>query len=266
MKTKKALAHPVEGDLSALRKRVLRRREYLDLLEVELANTQAIIREFTRLYELRIRPLEQEQLRLSRLVEELTADLKPPSNGWRGRGAPPRSNGSAEEHSEAGPLPRKKGAAPKDAQYERKVRELFRRLAKRYHPDLTKDAENKQRCEEIMAEINRAYQAKDLETLEALAKSHGRAGRGATGPGAELARLTLELRQLDAMVFELENTIRQLDLSPAIQLQSEARGDRTSRRDALADMEADFRTRISDLQEQLIGLGVEIGEDSVSKI
>ncbi|MEX2162182.1 MAG: hypothetical protein WD751_09745 [Anaerolineales bacterium] len=255
MKTKKSLAFPANGDLGALRNRVTRRREYLDLLETELSNTQAIIREFASLYEKRIRPLENEQKRLHSMLEELTADLKPPVSDWRGRGR----RGHPETAAEGPDTPRqKKKTAAKDAQYERKVRELFRRLAKQYHPDLAQDAKAKEECEELMAEINRAYQAKDLEALEALANSRAAGNRSSNAPEAELARLKLELRQLDAMIFEVEQTIRELDLSPAMQLQSESRGDRPGRRDVLADMEADYRARIGDLREQLIDLGVEL--------
>ncbi|MEX1249039.1 MAG: hypothetical protein WEA61_11230 [Anaerolineales bacterium] len=257
MKKKKSLAYPANGDLSALRNRVMRRREYLDLLETELANTRAIVQEFTRLYEERIRPLDNEQKRLSRLLDQLTADQKPPASGWRGRGPRPRQ-AAPNGNQEADPFPKKKPSTNKDAQYERKVRELFRRLAKQYHPDLAQDAESKERCEKVMAEINRAYQAKDLEMLQALANCQAKGHRSSKLPEAEWARLKLELRQLDAMIFEIEQTIRELDLSPAMQMQSETRGERPGRHDVLAEMEADYRTRISELQEQLLGLGMEI--------
>ena len=257
MKKKPTLPTPVTAGLEPLRARVQRRREYLELLEVELANTRAIVQEFTRLYSERITPLENEQTRLRQRLDDLTADLAPPPSGWRGRGRGSRPAPGVNGHNESEPRPKEKPPAPKDANYERKVRDLFRRLAKQYHPDLAQDADEKQRHAEIMAEINNAYMAKDLAALETLAVSQVGPEVFSNLPEAELARLTVELRQLDAQVFEVEHTIRQLDLSPAMQMQSDLRSERGGRRDLLTEMEAEYRERIDALREQLMGMGVE---------
>jgi hypothetical protein len=44
MSKKKSLISPLEAELSALRDKVARRREYMDLLEVELTNTRSALR------------------------------------------------------------------------------------------------------------------------------------------------------------------------------------------------------------------------------
>lgn len=260
-KPQKSISLQVDDELEAIRARVLRRREYLDLLETELTNTRAIIQEFTQLYNERVAPLEREQKRLSQLLEKWAADLAPPANGWHGRGGAPKAaspNGRKKEPEP--PRVEKKRRQNADPGYERKVRDLFRQLAKQYHPDLAQEGEDKKQFEEIMAEINQAYMAKDLRALEAFAQAHGISkprGRSRL-PSAELARLRLELRQLDAMIFEIEQTIRELDLSPAMQMRGDANDGRPHRRDVLREMEADYRSRIEDLREQLMALGVEI--------
>jgi hypothetical protein len=258
-KIKPTLPTPATPGLEPLRARVQRRREYLALLEVELTNTRAVVQEFTQLYNERITPLELKQARLRKLLEELTADLAPPPNGWRGRGRGRRPGPAAESNGrkESEQLQKEKPAAPRDADYERKVRDLFRRLAKQYHPDLAQDEDEKQRHALVMSEINQAYMAKDLEALETLAASQAAPKAYSNLPEAELARLSLELRQLDAQVFEVEQTIRDLDLSPAMQMHTDIRGERSGRRDVLAEMEVEYRGRISDLRERLMGLGME---------
>jgi len=166
------------------------------------------------------------------------------------------------EQQEQPPIEKKKRAQNLDPDYERKVRDLFRRLAKQYHPDLAQEGEDKKQFEEIMAEINQAYMAKDLKALETFVEAHGDSklrGRSRL-PGAELARLKLELRQLDAMIFEIEQTIRELDLSPAMQMRGDANDGRPHRRDILREMEADYLAKIADLREQLLALGLEIEE------
>ncbi len=252
----------VDADLAATRARVQRRREYLDLLETELTNTRAIIQEFTQLYNQRVAPLEREQKRLSQLLKKWAVDLAPPANGWQGRGKQAQKQTNPNGHrekQESTRVEKKKRAHNPDPDYERKVRDLFRRLAKQYHPDLVQEGEDKKQFEKIMAEINQAYMAKDLKALETFAQAHvdGKSRGHSRLPSAELARLKLELRQLDAMIFEIEQTIRELDLSPAMQLRGDSDDGHPHRRDVLREMEADFQTRIDDLREQLMGLGVD---------
>ncbi len=59
------------------------------------------------------------------------------------------------------------------------------------------------------------------------------------------------------MIFEIEQTIRELDLSPAMQMRGDANDARPHRRDILREMETDYRSRINDLREQLMGLGLD---------
>ena len=262
-KSKKSAALQVDAEIQAVRARVLRRREYLELLETELSNTRAIVQEFTQLYTERIGPLEKEQKRLSQLLEQWSVDLAPPANGWHGRGKRTQKQANPNgHHHEQDPIEKKKRARQVDPDYERKVRDLFRRLAKRYHPDLAQKGEDKKQFEKLMSEINQAYMAKDLKALEALAQANSPSANGGSRlPAAELARLKLELRQLDAMIFEIEQTIRELDLSPAMQMRGDANDGRPHRRDILREMEADYRARISDLREQLIALGIDVDSD-----
>ena len=48
------------------------------------------------------------------------------------------------------------------------LQNLYRKLAKRYHPDKTIDAKEQHRREQLMPLINRAYQEQDIQTLERL--------------------------------------------------------------------------------------------------
>jgi hypothetical protein len=265
MSKKKSLVSPLEAELSALRDKVARRREYMDLLELELGNTRAALQEFTDLYNGRIGPLEQRQQQLQQMLEQMMADQAPPGNDWRGKKHEQqrrtKTNGNAHgyESQQDKPFTKRQPSPPPDPDYERKVRDLFRRLAKQYHPDVATDEEQKKRHEEIMSEINQAYSAKNLDALELLAKSRGmEAAEPAKTPAAELDRLETELRQLEMMIFDIERTIRELDLSPAMQMRSELKADQEDGRDSLRELERELRTRIAVLQEQLLALGADL--------
>lgn len=269
-KTTSSLISPLQAELESLRAKLARRREYMDLLELELTNTRGALQEFTDLYNHRIGPLEAHQQRLQRQLEELTADQAPPSNDWRGArrgpgrfGAAPAPEGETQEPE--GDLPFRKRAAPtsQDVNHERRVRDLFRRLAKRYHPDVAQDDEQRKWHEEIMAEVNQAYSAKNLQALEALDRRMELEMDISPTPAVELARLTVELRQLETLIFDMEQTIRDLDLSPAMQMRTELRTDQEDGRDTLAALEREMRSRIAALEEQVLVLGGELAENEV---
>jgi hypothetical protein len=76
---------------------------------------------------------------------------------------------SFDEYLEARRKPANEPIKPlKPAVNEDEVRTLYRKLARKYHPDTTTDPEEKARLSVVMARINAAYSAKDAETLRAL--------------------------------------------------------------------------------------------------
>jgi peptidoglycan hydrolase CwlO-like protein len=255
----KKLTQVGQEELAALRAKVAHRREYLGILEMELFNTRAALQEFTAEYNARLGDLEAEYQRLESLMdaafEEEEAARQKPGASPNGRAYSKKARGSHRQRPrhKASRLPR-----AKDPEYERKIRELFRNLAKRFHPDLASEPDEKEQREQIMAKINAAYTARDLGALESLAKDYAAQVNGNSGePAAEFAHLKVELRHLEAMIFELEHTIRELDLSPAWQLRSEVNSERLAGRDMLGDMELNIKERIAELREHLLDLGVE---------
>jgi hypothetical protein len=60
------------------------------------------------------------------------------------------------------------------------------------------------------------------------------------------------------MIFDIERTIRELDLSPAMQMRSELRADQEDGRDSLSELEAELKARIAVLREQLLALGADL--------
>lgn len=268
-----SLTSPLQAELDSLRAKVARRHEYIELLEVELGNTRGALLEFTARYNQRIGPLEAELQRLQRQLDVLTADQAPPANDWRGARGHSAPTGAGRRSTVEGgqppaeDIPFKKHAAPSshDVNYERRVRDLFRRLAKRYHPDLAHSEEQKKWHEEIMAEVNQAYSAKNLRALEALEQRRRLEGELGASPAAELARLSVELRQLEGMIFDMEQTIRELDLSPAMQMRSELKADQEEGRDTLAALEREMRSRIAALEEQVLVHGGDVGRPADSQ-
>ena len=251
-----------DAELTRLRMRLNQKREYIAILELELFNTRAALHEFSVKYNQRILPLEMRLRTLRRILYETleaqqdNGDIDPEdfsepeepeftyqeqdSNGWR------KINKN-----------KKKKGSPKQ---EEEIRNLFRELAKRFHPDLTNDPEEKKWREDIMTKVNQAYANRDLKTLKAIAEQPDRPVHSTMQTlEKEIENLKAELKRLDSVIADLKARIKHLEESPAWQLKMEARMQRRSGSDLLTEMAKKLEERIDDLEERLIVMGIDLG-------
>lgn len=101
------------------------------------------------------------------------------------------------------------------------LKSLFRELAKRIHPDLAKNAEDRDHRTRLMVEANRAYGAGDAEELRRILDHyHGdRDSDVGEGVGAELIRIirqTSQMRQRLARIDYELSMLRQSELAASI--------------------------------------------------
>ncbi len=257
-----------DDELTRLRIRLNKKREYIAILELELFNTRAALYDYQILYNQHILPIEETLQKLRRyLYEALNAK---------------RSNGSSEEKPDfsepeeeeftyqdrAEEEWRKVGKEnkAKDPHTEEKIRKLFHELAKRFHPDLTTDPEEKKYRQEVMTKVNQAYSKRDLKALQALAEQPDRpAPSSIQSKEDEIASIKAELFRLDGVIAELKASIHHLEESPAMKLMLEARMQRRNGKDLLTEMENKLKEQVADLQEHLIVLGVKFEEDLSSE-
>lgn len=254
----KNLTTKTHEELQALRAKVAHRREYLDILELELFNTRAMLQEFTNVYNQRISPLEHEYQRLEQLLErEIDYSDRPPADRKQQKGQQASGAGNGKGPQPPPNTKYSKKMISRDPEFEQQIRELFHNLAKRFHPDLAGAEDDKAQREKIMAQINEAYTTRDLGTLQSLATMARATANGNSGPAAELASLKIELRNLEAMIFEVEHTIREIDNSPAMQMRTDMNIETQSGRDLMADLESSLRERIQELRGHLLDLGLD---------
>jgi chromosome segregation ATPase len=92
------------------------------------------------------------------------------------------------------------------------LRRIYRELAKRFHPDLATNLEERERREAIMLRINDAYGQRNLAALEAIAREaeHDDPGFGFRPIVERLAWASLELVRLDGAITQIENQISTL--------------------------------------------------------
>ncbi|HKJ26674.1 MAG TPA: hypothetical protein VJ965_03465, partial [Anaerolineales bacterium] len=264
----KSLQSTQDAEITMLRVRLNKKREYIAILELELFNTRVNLHEFMVLYQDRVGHLEEylRSLRL-RLYQELESQRGPMDE-------PPDDFGEDAEEEEEFTYSEKDENngwrtinKPKKSKYspkmEEQIKTLFRELARRFHPDLTSDPKEKKWRQEIMTRVNQAYANRDLKALRSLAEQPD---RPIDSPNQtreqEITALKAELKRLDGVIKDLKSRIRHLEESPAWQLKMEARLKRKSGADLLTELENKIKEQIDDLEERLIVLGVDISEIS----
>lgn len=138
------------------------------------------------------------------------------------------------------------------------LKQLYRQLARRFHPDLARDDAERERRTEAMTLINAAYASGDRRALEAMALH-----ADAVDAGTPLAVLRLEqLHQaadaLTRQVEMLEAERAALDASDLMALKRDVRQAKLQGRDILGDLagrlDAEYRqamNRLDDLRRQL---------------
>lgn len=269
----KSLQSTADAELLRLRMRLNKKREYIAILELELFNTRVALHEFMVIYQERISPLERQVRSLRRklykiLEAQREEDEAPPSgfdpgNGFDQEENPdePKINFDEKENGNGWRKVGKRKRKTHSPKMEEQIRDLFRELARRFHPDLTNDPEEKKWRQEVMTRVNQAYTNRDLKALRALAQQPD---RPIDSPDQtkeqEVKALKRELKRLDGVIGDLKARIFHLEESPAWHLKMEARMKRKSGRNLLSEMERKFFDQIADLEERLIILGVDIEE------
>lgn len=145
-------------------------------------------------------------------------------------------------------------AKPK-ATNEDELRLVYRRLARRFHPDTATDPDEKARLTIIMAQINAAYRARNLDELLALE------GQGKSKPAPpQVEPLALEptyydwlriAEQLDGEIALVQSMHKMLLNSPLMALKIEASLARQRGKDLLRDTANRVREEIVAARETL---------------
>lgn len=203
----------IKVQVAALEAEVEQQQAELADLEAELLDLNRELAEFRRRYDRIVGPVsarldavkaaitEIEEERRRTWTDHPLGDYNPLPSEW----VPPPDYVPVEEQyrqtwkvppplDEPPDSPVSAAPKPKSGANDREtaIKRLFRQLARRYHPDLTTDPVDRHYRNKLMARINEAYNARDLEALQALA-----AQPASVDPEEPLAALRLkELHQI----------------------------------------------------------------------
>ena len=133
------------------------------------------------------------------------------------------------------------------------LKELYRNLAKRVHPDLATDNEDRQRRTRMMAEVNAAYYSGDEAKLQAIFHGWEYSPDNIQGEtiGAELVRMIRKIAQVEERLAAIDAEIARINTSDSMQLKNKVEAAENEGRDLLSEMAAQLEVEITHKQKQL---------------
>ena len=250
-------------DLNQLEAEVQTLREQLAQLEQERADLRLELNEFAALYEQRVGALEADllatrlhieeyklrieliQLRGKRLSpSQLEAEVDYRLHDQRDQSDEKRRR--VEQARSAAPAPALDRATQLD------LKQLYRELAKRTHPDLAVDDADRRQRSHSMVIVNEAYVQRDADTLRQLLRKLD-AGHAtlAEDPAQREARLRLEYAHLREAILHAKIDTAEMNQGALMKLKLEHAVAQSRRRDVFQEVEQQLSTQLMVAQAEL---------------
>lgn len=148
---------------------------------------------------------------------------------------------------------KKKNQLPeKEAKY---FQNLYRKLAKRFHPDKAEHPDEQDRHEQLMPLINRAYEEQDLLILERLNIGETDITEQTEQTHKEKReQLHKDLRNLNRIMSELRSEINRVKAGRTYQLKQQVENAEKNGNDLLSTLAADLKRKVKSSKKQLTNL------------
>lgn len=128
---------------------------------------------------------------------------------------------------------------------EKKLQSLYRKLAKRFHPDKSKQEKEHIHSEQLMPLINRAYREQDIKILERLSIGDiDLAEQSEDSFPKKRERLHIELRNLNRATSELRSEINRVKAGRTYRLMEQVENSNETESDPLSTLAADLKRKV----------------------
>jgi len=136
------------------------------------------------------------------------------------------------------------------------LKKLYREVAKRIHPDLATDEEERARRQQLMAEANQAYEEGDEERLKDILREWESSPESVKGEGigTDLVRIIRKIAQVEERFRTIEIEITQLKGSDLCKLKTKVEEAEKEKRNLLIEMANQLDKQIADASEHLAGV------------
>lgn len=234
--------------------------------EAQLADQLATINAFEFKLRAKLEPLTRRLAKIEQEVAELRRELRhleddwlfsridsdepEPVGGWRfSREESAAASGDYRYRSEAVQPPEE----PLAAELLAEIKQLYRQLARRFHPDLALNETDRAYRTGIMMAINAAYTAGDLERLKALAHEPDSISQAPATDQALAEALLREVERCRRRLQEIAREMRKLEQHESARIMQRVERAATVGRDYLSEMARDLQLQINEkIAEQVI--------------
>ena len=133
------------------------------------------------------------------------------------------------------------------------LKKLYREVAKKIHPDLATDDEERQRRQDLMAEANIAYENGDIEKLRSILQEWENSPETVMGEGIifELVRIIRQIAQSRERLKAIQLEITALEQTELFQLKTKITEAEKVGQDLLSDMASELDKQINIAIERL---------------
>jgi hypothetical protein len=250
-------------DSTQLETEVLALREQLARLEQEHADLRVELRDFELMYNARVGPTEAQLAAVQLHIDEYKLRIELVQ--WRGKSLSPIQLEAEVEHRLRAERERAEAIhanadiarsfvppPPIDSVTDLDLKQVYRELAKRTHPDLASDEADRAIRSQRMVDVNALYTKQDLEGLRwILRQLETRRPAQDETPEQRLARLKDERLRLDAVIRHVKVEIADLNRDPLMVLKLEAALGRSRGRDVLAETARQMQARLIEAEHEL---------------
>ena len=140
------------------------------------------------------------------------------------------------------------------------LKKLYREVAKKIHPDLATDDDERQRRQQLMAEANQAYEDGNLEKLQAILHDWESSPESVKGEGIsfELIRIIRQIAQSRERLKAIQSEITLLEQTELYQLKTKVIQAQEIGQDLLADMSNELDEQINVAMQKLKELKIKL--------
>ena len=126
------------------------------------------------------------------------------------------------------------------------LKKLYREVAKKIHPDLATDEDERKRRQDLMAEANIAYENGNIEKLKSILHNWQNSPESVKGEGIsfELIRIIRQIAQSRDRLKAIQLEIAALEQTELFQLKTKVTEANQVGQDLLADMASEFVLRV----------------------
>lgn len=243
---------PEEEELARKRSKLAHVETLLVQRELDLATLRAELFMFNRRYLNVVGRRYAELDGLAAQIADLLARRNPGDIDTQARAVEARQQAKESEDEAAGAA---EGAATTGFTPSESLRSLYRQVAKRFHPDLANNEQDRTRRHSFMTRANGAYELGDIARLQALLSEWDNSPELVAGEdiGSELIRLIRKIAQVRTRLHAIDTEMTQRNQSDLASLKRKVEDAERNGRDLLAEMAAKVGRQITEARETLDG-------------